>query len=72
MKSYSERKAEATNKAHKKIWKALRIENAVKVHGFAAVKASLNKWVNYQRENAKLLKEKRELEKKLAEVEKKL
>lgn len=60
------------NKLHKKIWKSLKIEQSVKIYGFPAVKSALSKWVQYQQANAKLLKEKRALETKLAEIDKKL
>lgn len=67
----SKRRKES-QKLNKKIWKSLGIDRVVKIYGFLEVKASMNNWLNYQRENAKLLKEKRVLEEKLAEVEKKL
>ena len=72
MKTKTEKNVEERNKLHKKIWKALRIEKAVKEFGFPAVKSALTKWVVYQQQNAKLLREKRELEAKLQEIDKKL
>lgn len=72
MKTKLEKRMDENRKRNRELWKAMRIENTVKVYGFNAVKASLTAWLNYQRENAKLLKEKRELENKLKEIEKKL
>lgn len=72
MKTYREKKQEEKMKLTKKIWNALNIEKAVKKFGFNEVKTALNHWTNYQRQNAKLIREKRALEAKLAEVESKL
>lgn len=70
MKSKTQKKVEASRKLHRQVWKSLGIERAIKRYGFVGVKSALTAWLNYQRENAKLLREKRELEAKLAEVEK--
>jgi hypothetical protein len=70
--SVNKTRIEAGRKLHRKIWKSCGIEKAIRTYGFPAVKSALNAWINYQRENAKLLREKRELEKKLLEIEKKL
>lgn len=67
-----QKKAEQARKLNRQIWKLLNIERAVEKYGFPATKAAIVKWVNYQRENAKLLREKRELESQLAEIESKL
>lgn len=72
MKTYSQKKKESVAKLDKQIWAACGIEKAVKKFGFEAVKHSLNKWTTYQRENAKLLREKRALLEKLSELEGKL
>ena len=63
---------EAKRKITKKILQSLRLERVIKVYGFPAVKSALNHWVTYQRENAKLLREKEELEEKLIEINKKI
>ena len=63
---------ENIRKLNRQVWKSLGIERGIKKYGFASVKSALNSWLNYQRENAKLLKEKRALENKLAEIERKL
>lgn len=72
IKTYREKKAEIARKSNHKIWKLLNIEKVVKVHGFEATKRAIGKWLEYQRTNAKLLKEKRALEQKLNEIEGKL
>lgn len=72
MKSYRDKKNEDAKKLNNKIWKALNIEKVIKDYGFKDVKMSLSKWIKYQQENAKLLKEKRTLEDKLAEIASKL
>ena len=72
MKTKTQKNVEERNKLHKKIWKALKIDSAVKMYGFPAVKSSLAKWVQYQQTNAKLIREKGILEAKLAEIYRKL
>lgn len=72
MKNKTDKNVEIRNKLHKKIWKSLNIDKSVKLYGFPNVKSALTKWVLYQQTNAKLLKEKRDLENKLAEIDKKL
>lgn len=72
MKTTREKRIEDNRKYNKKIWKSLRIEVAIKTYGFDNVKSAISQWLNYQRENAKLLREKRALESKLAEIEKKI
>ena len=72
MKTLREKRIEKATRFTKQIWKSVRIESAVKVYGLSAVKGALSKWLNYQRENQKLLRQKRELEKRLAEVNSKI
>jgi len=72
MKTKREKNVEVRRKSNRQIWKDLSIEKVIGKHGFDAVKGAVTAWLNYQRENAKLLKEKRELETKLKEVEAKL
>lgn len=71
-KSPRQKKQEVTRKLDKQVWKSIGIERAIKKFGFPAVKHALNSWLTYQRTNAKLLREKRELEQKLSEVESRL
>lgn len=72
MKSYRDRKNEEQKKINHKIWSFLNIEKAIKKFGFPSVKLSLNKWIKYQQENSRLLKDKRILEGKLSEINNKL
>ena len=72
MKTKLEKRLEASKKLNREIWKSLRIDQAITTYGFATVKSALNNWIYYQRKNAKLLKEQRQLELKLAEIKKKL
>ena len=72
MKTQKQKKEEAIQKQTRLVWKSLKIESAIKKYGFSVVKSALNRWIKYQQENAKLLKEKGLLESKLAEIENKL
>lgn len=72
MKTYREKKQEKALLEVKKVWKALRIDAVVKSYGIPAVRHALTKWVEYQRKNATLLKKKSDLEKELAEINKKI
>jgi len=72
MKSSRDKSIEATRKLDKQIWKSVGIEGAIKQFGFPAVKHALNKWIVYQQQNAKLLREKKLLDEKLAEIEQRL
>ncbi len=72
MKTHREKKAEVIKKQNHQIWKALGIEKVVSAHGFEATKRAMGKWLEYQRTNSKLLREKRALEQKLADIESKL
>lgn len=69
---YYAKKSEAKHKVYKRIWKALHVEQVCKEYGTDVVKQALNKWVTYQRDNARLLKDKKELEARLKEIEAKL
>ena len=72
MKTFREQKSEKTKKLNRKIWGALKIEKVVKIYGFPAVKYSIGKWLQYQRESSSLLKEQTKLKIKLSEIEDKL
>jgi|WetSurMetagenome_2_1015567.scaffolds.fasta_scaffold1793019_2 hypothetical protein len=72
MNKFMEAKVKQINRVNKAIWKSLGIERAIKKYGFIQVKSAINTWSRYQTENAKLLREKRELEQKLSEIDKKL
>lgn len=72
MKTFREKKIDEAKKLNHKIWKSMKIEEAVNSYGLEQVKKSVTKWLTYQRENAKLLREKRALESKLAEINNKI
>ena len=72
MKTFQQKKREGSMKLDRQVWKACGIEKAVRKFGFDAVKHALNKWTEYQRTNKKLLREKHELEQKLADIDSKL
>lgn len=71
MKTYRERKSEKELQFVKKIWKFLKIEGAVKQFGQPSVQRAMNKWIKYQAENSKILKEKAKFEARLNEIKKK-
>lgn len=72
MKTNNQKREDSKKKINHKIWKDLNIEKVVKTHGFEQTKTAISKWLTYQRENAKLLKQRRELESKLADINSKL